>query len=72
MNVKVTVSTSGKALNVGKSNSIMLKDVISLEEVKEALDHNFREFFPQHRPFDDIDKVNTKKVTKNTKTKGDE
>ncbi|DBA35236.1 TPA_asm: hypothetical protein vir530_00012 [dsDNA virus vir530] len=52
MHVKITVSTSGKALNIGKSNSIVLKDVTSLEEVHEAINKEFKSFFPNYQTLD--------------------
>ena len=49
MKVRITVSTSGKTQNVGKSNSITINDAQSVEEIKEAIDREFSEFFPKYQ-----------------------
>ena len=38
MKVRITVSTSGKAQNVGRSNSIVLADAQSIEEIDKRAD----------------------------------
>ena len=48
MNVKISLSTSGKAVGRGMSHGMILKDVNSVEEVQEAFDKEFRGFFPVH------------------------
>ena len=61
MKVRITVSTSGKAQNVGKSNSITLNDAQSVEEIKEAIDREFAEFFPKYQKLSETPVKKTKK-----------
>ena len=49
MKVRITVSTSGKAQNVGRSNTLILADVSTLEEVNEAMRKEFKDLFPQYQ-----------------------
>lgn len=52
MNVKVTVSTTKTEGSVGKAQSITLRDVATLEEVKEAMDKEFRGMFQIYQTLD--------------------
>ena len=52
MKVRITVSTSGKAQNVGRSNTLILDDVSTLEEVKEAMDKEFKGMLPIYQTLD--------------------
>jgi hypothetical protein len=52
MKVRITVSTSGKAQNVGKSNSLILADVSTLEEIIEAMSKEFKDMFPTYQTLD--------------------
>ena len=54
MKVRITVSTSGKAQNVGRSNTLILADVSTLEEVAEAMRKEFKDLFPTYQKLDDI------------------
>jgi len=58
MKVRITVSTSGKAQNVGKSQTLILADVASLEEIVEAMNKEFKDLFPVYQT---LDKTPTKK-----------
>ena len=53
MKVRITVSTSGKAQNVGRSNTLILADVSTLEEVAEAMKKEFRDLFPTCQKLDE-------------------
>ena len=53
MKVRITVSTSGKAQNVGRSNTLILADVSTLEEVAEAMKKEFRDLFPTYQKLDE-------------------
>ena len=52
MNVKVTVSTTKTEGSVGKAQSITLRDVTTLEEVKAAIDKEFKTLFPVYQTLD--------------------
>ena len=52
MKVRITVSTSGKAQNVGRSNTLILADVSTLEEVNEAMRKEFKDLFPTYQKQD--------------------
>jgi len=52
MIVKVTVSTTKTEGSVGKAQSITLRDVATLEEVKEAMDKEFKGMFPIYQTLD--------------------
>ena len=52
MNVKVTVSTTKTEGSVGKAQSITLRDVSTLTEVKEAIDKEFKGLFPTYQTLD--------------------
>jgi len=54
MKVRITISSSGKAQNVGRSNSIVLADAQSIDEIKDALDKEFAGFFPKYQKLDEI------------------
>ena len=53
MKVRITVSTSGKAQNVGRSNTLMLGVVSTLEDVAEAMKKEFRDLFPTYQKLDE-------------------
>jgi len=53
MKVRITVSTSGKAQNVGRSNTLILADVSTLEEVAEAMRKEFKDLFPTYQKLDE-------------------
>lgn len=61
MQVKITVSSSGKAMGRGMSYSLTLKDVASPEEVVEAFNKELRQYFPPQAKLTDVPKKNTKK-----------
>ena len=46
MNVRITVSTTKTEGSIGKAQSITLRDVATLAEVKEAMDKEFKGMFP--------------------------
>ena len=49
MKVRITVSTSGKAQNVGRSNTLVLTDVSTIEEINEAMKKEFTDMFPKYQ-----------------------
>ena len=49
MKVRITVSTSGKAQNVGRSNTLVLADVSTIEEINEAMKKEFADMFPRYQ-----------------------
>ena len=49
MKVRITVSTSGKAQNVGHSNTLVLADVSTIEEINEAMKKEFADMFPRYQ-----------------------
>ena len=49
MKVRITVSTSGKAQNVGRSNTLILTDVSTIEEINEAMKKEFADMFPRYQ-----------------------
>ena len=53
MKVRITVSTSGKAQTVGRSNTLILADVSTLEEVNEAMRKEFKDLFPTYQKLDE-------------------
>ena len=61
MKVRITVSTSGKALNVGRSNTLILADVSTLEEVNEAMKKEFKDLFPTYQKLDGTPTKKSKK-----------
>ena len=61
MKVRITVSTSGKAQNVGRSNTLILADVSTLEEVAEAMKKEFRDLFPTYQKLDETQAKKNKK-----------
>ena len=52
MKVRITVSTGGKAQNVGRSNTLILADVSTIEEINEAMKKEFADMFPKFQPLD--------------------
>ena len=62
MQVKVTVSRPGGKTGNSFSQSITLKDAVSIEEVHEAIDKEFKKLFPTYMQLD-------KTKTKESKTK---
>ena len=60
MKVRITVSTSGKAQNVGRSNTLILADVSTLEEVSEAMRKEFKDLFPVYQKLDETPKSKKK------------
>ena len=54
MNVKITVNTTKTEGSIGKAQSITLRDVATLEEVKEAMDKEFKGMFPIYQTLDKI------------------
>ena len=61
MKVRITVSTSGKAQNVGRSNTLILADVSTLEEVNEAMRKEFKDLFPVYQKLDETSAKKAKK-----------
>ena len=61
MKVRITVSTSGKAPNVGRSNTLILADVSTLEEVNEAMRKEFKDLFPTYQKLDETPVKKNKK-----------
>ena len=61
MKVRITVSTSGKAQNVGRSNTLILADVSTLEEVSEAMRKEFKDLFPTYQKLDETQVKKNKK-----------
>ena len=61
MKVRITVSTSGKAQNVGRSNTLILADVSTLEEVSEAMRKEFKDLFPTYQKLDETQVKKSKK-----------
>ena len=61
MKVRITVSTSEKAQNVGRSNTLILADVSTLEEVDEAMRKEFKDLFPTYQKLDEIPAKKSKK-----------
>ena len=53
MKVRITVSTSGKAQNVGRSNTLILADVSTIEEINEAMKKEFADMFPKYQKLDE-------------------
>ena len=53
MKVRITVSTSGKAQNVGRSNTLILADVSTLEEVNETMRKELKDLFPVYQKLDE-------------------
>lgn len=64
MKVRITVSSSGKAQNVGESRTITIADAKSIEEIGEALNDQFSDMFPR---FQTLDKTPEKKGKKEAK-----
>ena len=52
MQVKVTVSKPGGKTGNSFSQSITLKDAVSIEEVHEAIDVEFKKLFPVYMQLD--------------------
>ena len=61
MKVRITVSTSGKAQTVGRSNTLILADVSTLEEVNEAMKKEFKDLFPTYQKLDETSAKKAKK-----------
>ena len=61
MKVRITVSTSGKAQTVGRSNTLILADVSTLEEVNEAMKKEFKDLFPTYQKLDETPAKKAKK-----------
>ena len=61
MKVRITVSTSGKAPNVRRSNTLILADVSTLEEVNEAMKKEFKDLFPTYQKLDETPAKKAKK-----------
>ena len=53
MNVRITVSTTKTEGSIGKAQSITLRDVATLAEVKEAMDKEFKGMFPIYQTLDE-------------------
>ena len=49
MQARITISTSGKAQTVGRSNTIVLADVSTIEEINEAMKKEFADMFPRYQ-----------------------
>ena len=60
MKVRITVSTSGKAQNVGRSNTLILADVSTLEEINVAMKKEFKDLFTVYQKLDEIPKSKKK------------
>ena len=52
MNVRITVSTTKTEGNIGKAQSITLRDVSTLTEVNEAVNREFKTLFPTYQTLD--------------------
>ena len=52
MNVRITVSTTKTEGNIGKAQSITLRDVSTLTEVNEAVNREFKTLFPVYQTLD--------------------
>ena len=61
MKVRITISTSGKAQNVGRSNTLILADVSTLEEINEAMKKEFKDLFPTYQKLDETPAKKNKK-----------
>lgn len=61
MKVRITVSSSGKAQNVGESRTITIADVKSIEEIGTALKDQFGDMFPRHATLDQTTEKKSKK-----------
>lgn len=61
MNVKITVSTTKTEGSIGKAQSITLRDVSTLTEVKEAIDKEFKGLFPTYQTLDKTPEKKSKK-----------
>lgn len=64
MKVRITVSSSGKAQNVGESRTITIADAKSIEEIGAALKDQFGDMFPRYAT---LDKTPEKKAKKEAK-----
>lgn len=60
MQVKVTVSRPGGKTGNSFSQSITLKDAVSIEEVHEAIDKEFVKLFPVYMKLDKTEKKESK------------
>ena len=49
MKVRITISTSGKAQTVGRSNTLVLADVSTIEEINAAMKKEFADMFPRYQ-----------------------
>ena len=49
MKVRITISTSGKAQTVGRSNTLVLADVSTIEEINEAMKKEFADMFTRYQ-----------------------
>ena len=61
MNVRITVSTTKTEGSIGKAQSITLRDVSTLAEVKEAIDKEFKAMFPVYQTLDKTPEKKSKK-----------
>lgn len=60
MQVKVTVSRPGGKTGNSFSQSITLKDAVSIEEVHKAIDTEFAKLFPAYMKLDKTEKKESK------------
>ena len=60
MQVKVTVSRPGGKTGNSFSQSITLKDAVSIEEVHKAIDKEFAKLFPAYMKLDKTEKKESK------------
>ena len=60
MQVKVTVSRPGGKTGNSFSQSITLKDAVSIEEVHKAIDKEFAKLFPSYMKLDKTEKKESK------------
>ena len=49
MKVRITISTIGKAQNVGRSNTLALANGSTIEEINEAMKKEFADMFPKYQ-----------------------
>ena len=58
MQVKITVSQPGGKTGDSRSQSITMKDVATVEEIKERIEREFADLFPKYHT---LDKTEAKK-----------
>ncbi len=61
MQVKITVSSTGKAMGRGMSHTLTMKDAANIEEVHDALDKEMKKYFVPQAKITDEPKKSTKK-----------